>query len=1430
MHGCEAGAKEGGEKYGKLEGVTRVGEAVTPANELCQNTTPGEEVVILRTDTTRDVSGGPDQSPAHLTSVPCTDNSLGGVAGGETSWVQALERVSSTRLSPDHPCLKLLQRRGMDLGVPQDFERFTVNPSPLEGKRWYVSVTVKGRSAEFLIDTGASHSMVSKRFYDLMSDGQDNLISRVNAHSADGSRMQTFGRTFVQVSIAGNEFIFSPTIADLSDDGIIGLDFAALYGAVLEPCKGMLSIEHPYKLAVQCVLRKVSSVAAVVQTVKIPPGQTCDVLFSSDASFRDQTAVVEPDMVLLAAVGLESADTFVGSGSRNVIPISNPGREVKYLEKGTAVGQVSVAQANTGMLSEDNSPDHKGPSELRPELRKLVDDSNLVSVEQKERLEQLLRQYDIAFGEPTGLGRTDLVYHTINTADSKPFKIPYRRLPLKKKLMAEKEIADQLRLGVIVPSTSPWSSPVQMVTKKDGTIRFCIDYRKLNGCTKKNSYPLPRIDETIDSLGGNQWFCTLDLQSGYWQVGMKEEDQEKTAFSSHVGLFQYNVMPFGLCNAPATFEAMMESLLSDMLWKECLVYLDDVIVFGKTFESCLASLAKIFERLRRNGLKLKPKKCNLFRTSINYLGRIISTEGVKADPEKLESVSDWEKPEGPRDIRSFLGFCSYYRDFLPGYARVAQPLQALAHWTPGRRKEPFPWGSEQDLAFKAVKELFRTTPVLKYPTADGHFILDTDASNDSIGAALSQVQEGREVPLAFASNTLNKAQRNYCTTKRELLAVVVYTKKFKHFLWGGDFTLRTDHSSLRWLLNFKEAEGMIGRWLTHLSEFGLENSQIQHRAGTKHINADALSRKPVRKCSRNDCDDCGAHNAIVAGVRSPFDVGRSQAMQWSTETIKQFQKEDPVLSRLMDMVSRGIRPERPLLSLENREMRRLLAQWDELAVFDNLLCRWKITPNRPKVRQIVIPTAMRRDIMFFVHGHMTSGHFGKKRSLARLSRRYYWPGMGTDLIRWISTCPDCCLSKPGEGLGKSPLSQELWGVRFARVAVDIISGLRTTPNGNTCMMVVSDYYSKYTRVFPLKDHKAHTCAAAFVKGWVLHLGVPLMLHSDQGREFESELWSEMCHSLAICKTRTNPYRPQSDGQVERFNRTLIQVLKPLVNNEMDDWDEQCEFVVHAYNSTVHASTGCSPNLLVFGEDLIMPADLVFGVAGIDTTIPCQVMFVEALRDQFKSAYEMVRNELEKSASWQKLGYDVNLKPRFFRVGDEVLRLHDPLQQLKLSPNWDGPFTVVRIVSESTVVIKSKIGRLYKSNVARLRMWRGDEEAHSNALDDPDGGKPPHLATTGAKKGPGRPRKNGGGRPPVKGKSSNPNSKSQKKNKGGRPKKFSADKDIRKKVSTNEGLKGRRAAQVTTGQSSKTRGKTGSKAEPLVGVRRSSRIAERTAVT
>ena len=385
--------------------------------------------------------------------------------GEEKGWLGKLARVCATQLSPDHPCVEYLKSHGFDLGTTVDLNRFTGNPSVLGGKRWYISVTVRGRTGEFLVDTGASHSLISKKFYSLVSEEHDKFGKNVNALTADGSSMQTFGRTFLTIGITGREYILSPTIADISDDGILGLDFAALFEAVLDPKKGSMFIKHPYEQKVKCVLRQISSVASVHQTVKVLPGTTCDVLCVSSVHFRDKIGVFEPDLGRLSDLGLESVDTLISNSSYTVIPITNRNMKTVYLKKGTAVGDIQL----TNVVEDCDlkiANDQKTSGELHKDLQKLVDDSNLDNQDQRDQMSNMLMKYVQAFGldgEPTG--RTDKVLHQIDTGEAMPFKIPYRRLPLKKKQEAERCIQSQLSENIIVPSTSPWSSPIQMVTK-----------------------------------------------------------------------------------------------------------------------------------------------------------------------------------------------------------------------------------------------------------------------------------------------------------------------------------------------------------------------------------------------------------------------------------------------------------------------------------------------------------------------------------------------------------------------------------------------------------------------------------------------------------------------------------------------------------------------------------------------------------------------------------------------------------------------------------------------------------------------------------------------------------------------------------------------------------------------------------------------------
>ncbi|GBO44664.1 Retrovirus-related Pol polyprotein from transposon 297, partial [Araneus ventricosus] len=366
--------------------------------------------------------------------------------------------------------------------------------------------------------------------------------------------------------------------------------------------------------------------------------------------------------------------------------------------------------------------------------------------------------------------------------------------------------------------------------------------KKLNEITIKDSYPLPRIDDTLDALNGSQWFSTLDLKSGYWQVEIQSEDKEKTSFTTGQGLWQFKVMPFGLCNAPATFERLMETVLRGLTSEACLVYLDDIIIVGRTFQEHHNNIRKVFQRLQKANLKLSPKKCRFFRKEVSYLGHIISADGVKTDPEKTKAVVDWPRPETVHDLRSFLGLCTYYR---------------------------------------------------RFPLTDKEFILDTDASNEGIGAVLSQKIGNEECVIAYFSKSLGKPERNYCVTRKELLAIVKSIEHFHHYLYGRKFLLRTDHASLRWLLNFREPEGQIARWIQRLQEYDFE---IQHRKGTSHGNADALSRRPCKESCKH-CTNAekkfGMETDISVKVLTTEDA-------WSSSEVQKAQLEDPAIRPILE--------------------------------------------------------------------------------------------------------------------------------------------------------------------------------------------------------------------------------------------------------------------------------------------------------------------------------------------------------------------------------------------------------------------------------------------------------------------------------------------------------------------------------------------------
>ena len=475
-----------------------------------------------------------------------------------------------------------------------------------------------------------------------------------------------------------------------------------------------------------------------------------------------------------------------------------------------------------------------------------------------------------------------------------------------------------LHRNIIQRSASPWASPIILVKKKDGSFRFCVDYHKVNNVTKKDAYPLPHVNDTLDTLAGSEWFTTLDLLCGYWQVQMEESDREKTAFITQEGLFEFQVMPFGLSNAPATFQHLMDLILAGLQWSHCLVYLDDVIILGKTFHDHLSHLEIVFQRLRQAGLKINPQKCALMNREVSFLGHIVSRAGIAADPSKTDKVVHWSTSTNRRQVQQFLGLVNYYQRFVAHFATLVKPLHCLTE-----KNARFKWTDACQEAFDAIRQQLSSPPLLSFPDFSRPFIVDTDASDVGIGSVLSQIQEdGAEHVIAYASRVLTKAERQYSVTRRELPAVIYSFDHFRQYLLGQPFLLRSDHGSLKWLQSFYNPEGQLARWLEKLQEYSFT---IEHRPGTKHLNADALSRLlETSASSEDDTEDNAIH-----GVFRDYDDNQ----------LRKLQLQDPDLWLVLQAKEDNVQPFRDDVRNESLKTRKFIQVWDQLEVAGGVLMR-----------------------------------------------------------------------------------------------------------------------------------------------------------------------------------------------------------------------------------------------------------------------------------------------------------------------------------------------------------------------------------------------------------------------------------------------------------------------------------------------------------
>ncbi|GFX85780.1 retrovirus-related Pol polyprotein from transposon 412 [Trichonephila clavipes] len=960
----------------------------------------------------------------------------------------------------------------------------------------------------------------------------------------DGEKIDIHGKLKVKIQFGDTTYQHAVYVADIADPFILGLDFLKEHGFTLDFNKNELRSIHE-EVTIFKIEHRTESIRQVTANENITIPSRTEIIvpgyIGNDVSFNSGLIGSAENK----ANGLLIASTLVDL-SRKTIPLT---------------------------------PDLLENAELSPE--------------QKSSAERLFQEFEDVFSRNSSdIGHTTVTQHRIDTADHPPIKQHPRRLPFAKQEEVGTLLREMQENDIIEPSSSPWASPIVLVRKKDGSTRFCVDYRKLNDVTKKDSYPLPRIDDTLDTLSGHKWFSTLDLKSGYWQVEIHPEDREK----------QHSL--------PARDYGSSKSCR------------------GRTFEEHLQDIRKVLSKLSDANLKLNPSKCKFFQKEVNYLGHIISAEGVRTDPEKVSAVKNWKRPEN---------------------------LQALT-----------------------------SSPILIYPQPDKPFILDTDASNESVGAVLSQEIDGQERVVAYWSKCLSKPERNYCVTRKELLAIVKAIEHFHHYLYGQKFLLRTDHASLTWLMNFRNTEGQVARWIQRLNEYYFD---IRHRKGSSHGNADALSRRPCpencRHCSRVETKYDYAIRQITTSTATPPDP-------WSDEKVREDQMADPDIKPLIEfMESSSNKPSWQDISAYSPTTKQYWALWNSLHLRNGVLYRKFESEDGKTFRwQLLLPRSRIPEVLKELHGSPTGGHFGVMKTLHRVRERFCWGKVRADVEQWCKSCGACSARKGSKIRSRGKLHRYNVGAPFERIAFDILGPLPRTASGNKYLLVVMDYFTKWPEVYPIPDQEAPTVAEAVVQHWISRYGVPLQLHSDQGRNFVSAVLKGVCELLGIDKTKTTPLHPQSDGMVERFNRTILNNLSLMISKNQQDWDQKVPLFLLAYRSAVHETTGYSPSQMLFGRDLRLPCDLLFGRPPDTPSSPEE--YVQNLQARFEDVHHLARERINLRTEKMKTRYDTKATGHQFKEGDKVW-FYNPTRRKGLSPklqsHWDGPYTILKIINDVVIRIR-----------------------------------------------------------------------------------------------------------------------------------------------